>query len=92
MTNLKIITIGEGAQISAAEVERVEKAIEQLKEDKGATREMTVTVTLHLHHEYPKVVYKGKEHKAVANADEEAAAAGEGFGVYDHKAFTAKEA
>lgn len=88
----KEIEVCEGATISAAEVERVEKAMEKLKEDKGATHELTLTVTLHLIHEFPKLLYKGKEVRTVADSDAEAAAAKDGFGSLDHEAFTAKEA
>lgn len=86
------IEVCDGATISAAEVERAEKAMEQLKEGKGAAHELTITVTLRLHHEYPKTLYKGKEAKTVADSDTEAAAAKDGFGPYEHEAFTAKEA
>ena len=86
------IKVCEGATISAAEVERVEKAMAQLQEDKGVTVELSVTVTLRQHHEYPKTLYKGKEAKVVADAGAEAAAAKDGFGPYDHEMFAAKEA
>lgn len=88
----KEIEICDGATISAAEVERVEQAMEKLKEDKGAAHELTIMVTLHVHHEYPKTLYKGKEAKTVADSDAEAVAAKDGFGPYEHEAFTAKEA
>lgn len=85
------IKICVGATISAAEVERVHEAMDKLEADKGAAHEMTVHVTLHLHHEYPKMLYKGKEAKSVADSDAEAAAIEDGFASYDHESFT-KEA
>ncbi len=86
------ITICKGATIRASEVKRVKEAMAKLVEDNGANHEIMVTVTLHNHNEYPKIVYKGKETRSVADADQEAAATEEGFGPHDHKAFTAKEA
>jgi hypothetical protein len=88
----KEIEICDGATISAAEVERVEEAMAQLEEDKGAAHSMTVTVSLRIHHEYPKTLYRGKDSTVVVSAAEEAGAAKDGFGPYDHEAFTAKEA
>jgi hypothetical protein len=88
----KQFTICDGAVISEQDVGRIEAALEKLKEDKGASHELTVSVTLHLHHEYPKTLYKGKQTRAVHNADEQAAAAKDGFGRYDHQAFTMREA
>lgn len=82
------IVICEGATISAEEVARVEKAMEELATDSHAAREITLTATLHIHHEFPNTLYKGKETKSVADAEEEAAAVKAGFGPYDHKAFT----
>jgi hypothetical protein len=86
------ITICKGATIRAEEVARVEAAMKKLVEDKGAAHELVVTVTLHNHNEYPKTLYKGKESRMVDSGDAEAAAAKDGFGPYDHEAFTAKGA
>lgn len=88
----KALVICEGATISAGEVERVEAALAELAKDFHAPRSITLTATLEIYREYPKIVYKGKEHKSVANKSEEDAAASDGFGPYDHEAFTAKEA
>jgi len=89
----KPIVIADGATISAGEVERVEAALKDLAEKKiDAPRDITLTATLHVHHEFPKLLYKGKESRSVADKDQEAAAAAAGFGPYDHEAFTAKEA
>lgn len=84
----KEIEVCEGATISAAEVERVEKAMEKLAEDKGASHQVTVTVTLRIHHEYPKTLYKGKEVKVVEDSDAEKAAIKDGFGPLNHRTFT----
>lgn len=86
------ITICEGATISPEEVERVHQAMKELAKDPHAPREITVKAVLHIHHEYPRVLYKGKETRSVADAGQQEAAASEGFGPYDHQAFTAKEA
>lgn len=88
----KAITICEGAVISEQEVERVEVALRKLADrEVGAPREITLTIPIHVHHEFPKILYKGKQARNVNNADEQAAAAKDGFGPYDHQAFTAKE-
>lgn len=80
--------IANDAEIEAA----VKSAQDALNADPSAPREISVTIKFHKHEEYPKVFYKGKDHKSIANAQEEAAAASDGFGPYDHEAFTAKEA
>lgn len=85
------ITICEGATISAGEVERVEQAMAELAKDSHAPREITLKATLHVHHEYPKTLYKGKETRSVVDIDQQAAAAKDGFGPYDHEAFTAEK-
>lgn len=88
----KPIRICEGATISAEDVERVETAIKKLADKElGAPREITLTVPLHVHHEYPKALYKGAQTRTVQDADEEAAAAKDGFGPYGHETFAAKE-
>jgi len=88
----KQVTICDGAVISEQDVERVEAAIKKLADKQvGAPREITLTIPLHVHHEFPKALYKGKQARTVHSADEEAAAAKDGFGPYDHQAFTAKE-
>ena len=89
----KALTICDGAVISEQDVERVEAAIKKLADKElGAPREITLTIPIHVHHEYPKILYKGKQPRSVANSDAEAAAAKDGFGPYDHEAFTAKGA
>jgi hypothetical protein len=55
------IIISKGASISAAEVERVEKALALLEKDNHAPREIALTATLHVHKEYPKHVTVGKD-------------------------------
>jgi len=86
------IKVFEGATISAEEVERVQQAMLELAKDPHAPREITVKAILHVHHEYPKMLYNGKETRSVADAAEEKAAEADDFGPYDHEAFTAKEA
>ena len=62
----------EGARVDLAhgEEQRIADAIEQLRKDPHAPRTISVTVTLHLHNEYPKHVAG----KLVNSAEEEAAA------------------
>jgi hypothetical protein len=79
------------ASIAASEIERIELALQQLVVDPHAPREITVKVVLNVHREYPQVLYKGKENKSVANEEEKAAAEKDGFGPYDHEAFTATD-
>jgi len=87
----KAITICEGAVISEQDVERVEAALKKLaNKEVGAPREITLTIPIHVHHEFPKILYKGKQARTVQNADEQGAAAKDGFGPHDHEAFTAK--
>jgi hypothetical protein len=86
------ITICEGATILPEEVERVHQAMKDLAKDPHAPRAITLKVILHIHHEYPKTLYRGKETRTVADAGQQEAAATEGFGPYDNQAFRAKEA
>lgn len=86
---MSAITICKGATISAHEVKRVEAAMAKLVEDNGAAHTLTVEVVLHNHNEYPKTLYKGKEVRTVEAPEHEAAAAEDGFGPYDHEAFSA---
>lgn len=79
----------QGATIPASEVERVEVAVRELAKDPHAPREISVKANLHVHNDYPEVLYKGKETRSVANEEEKAAAAKDGFDAYDHEAFTA---
>ncbi len=85
------ITICRGATISAGEVERVRQAMAELAKNPHAPREITLKATLHIHREYPKMLYKGKETMSVADASAEKAAVEAGFSSYDHEGFTAKE-
>jgi hypothetical protein len=83
------ITICEGAVIAAEEVARVLARVgDAVARVEGAVEELMVKVTLHVHHEYPKVLYKGQETRSVADADQQAAAEKDGFGPYDHEGFT----
>ena len=76
-----------------SEIEAAVKAAQEaLAKDATAPREIAVTVKFHKHEEYPKSLYRGKDIVIVGDAVAEAAAVEDGFGSYDHKAFTAKEA
>jgi hypothetical protein len=86
---MSAITICKGATISAHEVKRVEDSMAKLIEDNGAAHTISVDVVLHNHNEYPKTLYKGKEVRTVDGHEAEAAAAKDGFGPYDHEAFSA---
>ena len=79
-----------GASVSDLELKRVSDALEALRKDNHAPREMTVAVTLHVHNEFPKLVYKGKEERSVSSQEEADQAAADGFGPYDHEAYTAE--
>jgi hypothetical protein len=83
------IVIAGGATISALEVKRVEEALATLAKDHHAPREITLTATLSVHHEFPKVLYKGKGTKttvSVADDAAETAARADGYGDYEHDA------
>ena len=72
-----VVILG-GATIGSDEVQRVQDAMNLLARDNHAPREITVTATLHVHHEYPKHITIGKDKedqpmtKLVYSADEEA--------------------
>lgn len=74
-----------GAELDAA----ISAAQEALSKDPSAPREITVKVKFHRHEEFPKALYKSKEVRTVADAESEAVAAKDGFGPYDHEAFSA---
>lgn len=76
------------AEIDAA----IKSAQEAIEKDHSAPREISVTVKLHKHEEFPKTLYKGKEMVTVQDAEQQRVATAGGFGPYDHEAFTAKEA
>ena len=85
---MSAITICEGATIIANAVKRVEEAMTKLVDDKGAAHTISIEVVLHNHNEYPKTLYKGREVRTVQTSEHEADAAKDGFGPYDHEAFT----
>jgi|HubBroStandDraft_5_1064220.scaffolds.fasta_scaffold27464_3 hypothetical protein len=85
----QVVTLPEGVSVSAEELAKIDAGLEALKKDAHAPREAQITITLHVHNEYPKTLYKGKETKSVKNETEETEAAKDGFGPYDHEAFTA---
>ena len=59
-----------GANIAATELDRIQKALDEIMKDPHAPRSLTVNVTLHVYNEYPKHLTVTK---VVNNADEEAA-------------------
>lgn len=85
-----IVQSGDGiASFADGEVARIEQGIVDLAKDPHAPRELSVKVILHVHNEYPKLMYKGegtKYQRSVANADEEKAAVADGYHEYrsDH--------
>jgi ribosome-associated translation inhibitor RaiA len=81
----------ENVNLSDTEKQRIADALEALTKDPHAPRELTVTVTLHVHNEFPKTLYKGKQTRVVADPEAEQQAAADGFGPYDHEAYTATE-
>jgi hypothetical protein len=68
----------EGATPVAGEEERVKAAVAELEKDPHAPREISVRLTLTVHHEYPKHVKVGEDKegnpitKIVNSAEEEA--------------------
>lgn len=81
----------ENVSLGADEEKKISDALEALSKDPHAPREISVKLTLHIHNEFPKIVYRGKESRSVANEAELEAAAKDGYGPYDHEAFTAQE-
>jgi hypothetical protein len=71
-----------GVSPANGEEKRVTDALAALAKDPHAPREISVKLTLHVHNEYPKLLYKGKHTRVVADATEEKAAAVEGFGAF----------
>ncbi len=69
--------------LGAGEEKRISDAVEALKKDPHAPRELQIKVTIHVHNEYPKHLYKGKESVIVNGEDEEAAKIAEGFGKFE---------
>lgn len=78
-----------GASVSAEELKKVSDGLAALEKDPHAPRETSINVTLHVHNEYPKTMYKGKEVCTALDADAEELAIAQGYGPYDHEAFTA---
>lgn len=79
------MSLSAGANFAAGEEERIKKALQELEKDTHAPRELTIKVTLHVHHDYPKLVYKGagsSKAKSVTNPDDEAAARADGYGAF----------
>jgi hypothetical protein len=69
----------ENVNLSAEEEKRIADALDALAKDPHAPREISVKLTLHIHHEYPKHVTVGKDKddnpivKVANNEDEEKA-------------------
>ena len=85
------LTLPEGASVSLEEQKKVSDALAALEKDPHAPREVTLRVTLHIHNEYPRIVYRGKETRSVQDEAALAKALDEGFSDYDHEAFTAAQ-
>jgi hypothetical protein len=64
MSPATTVTLPQGASIAQTELDRIQKALDDLSGDTHAAHQLTVTVTLHVYNEYPKhvtvsrVVYK----------------------------------
>ena len=75
-----------GASLSLVEQKRITDALAELAKDPHAPREISVKLTLHIHNEYPKHVYKttGKvtDLLVVNNEEEEDAAVAKGYSDY----------
>lgn len=71
-----------GVSISIAEEKRVTDGLEALSKDPHAPREISVSLTLHVHNEYPKLLYKGKDSVTVADEAGEEKAIADGFGKF----------
>jgi hypothetical protein len=69
--------------IVPGEKKKILAAIDALKKDPHAPREISVRFTLHIHNEYPKHMHKGGAKSVVVNnATEEEKAAKDGFGKF----------
>ena len=62
---------GQSVNLGADEEKRIQDALYALATDPHAPREISVKLTLHIHHEYPKHVQVGGETVVVNNSDEE---------------------
>jgi hypothetical protein len=76
------LTLPDGAAIAESEQKKIADALEALSKDSHAPRQLSVSVTLHLHNEYPKHLYRGKDLVVVNDADEEAKAEAAGYGKF----------
>lgn len=68
--------------ILPGEEKRAEDALAALAKDPHAPNEISLRFRLHVHHEYPKMLYKDRAHKhtlKVANEAEEKAAIEQGY-------------
>jgi hypothetical protein len=74
------MSLPDGAVFAPGARDRIVQAVEALKEDPHAPREVSVNVVLHIHNEYPKHVVVGKDKdgqpitKIVHSVEEEASA------------------
>lgn len=82
----RVITLPEGASVAASELKKISDGIAAIEKDAHSPREVSIRVTLHVHNEYPKHLYKGKESVIVNNEEQEEKAIVEGFGKFDPKA------
>lgn len=70
------------SELFPGEQKRIDDALDALAKDPHAPREISVRVRLHIHHEYPKSLFKGKASRIVNSATEEKAAVEDGFGAF----------
>jgi len=76
------MSLPSGAVLAPGEFQKIEKALESLAKDAHAPREISAKLVLHIHNEYPKLLYKGKKSVQVANSEEEEQATNDGFGAF----------
>lgn len=72
-------------RLAPGEDKRISDALAELTKDPHAPRSLTVQVNLHVHNEYPKVLYKGvgtKDNVSVKDAASEEQAITDGYGAF----------
>lgn len=79
------MSLPQGASLAQGEYERIQQAVEALANDDPsksgihAPRSLSVQVNLHVHNEFPKMVYKGKKSLVVNNQAEQENAVERGY-------------
>lgn len=71
-------------RLAPGEDKRISDALAELAKDPHAPRTLTVTVNLHVHNEYPKILYKGAANTPITVKDlsAEDAAIADGYGAF----------